>query len=202
MLEKNMESAQYWVALLTMALFTPFLFIWFVVHPFTGMWRRIGPIRTWLCVTGILFPVPTAVYHFRESLLVISFGFSWSLAALALVFFVASIIIAGLRGVYLKAAIRFGWPQLADEENPGKLLTEGIYSRIRHPTYIEGGLALTSMALFSNYLAVYVLLAAYFPLIYLVVLMEERELSERFGEEYVRYSEEVPRFIPKMRSKI
>jgi len=146
--------------------------------------------------------MPAAVYHFRESLLAISFGFKLSMAIFALVFFVASIIIAGFRGVYLKAGIRFGWPQLADEENPGRLLTEGIYSRIRHPTYVEGGLALVSMALFSNYLAVYVLLAAYFPLIYLVVLMEERELRERFGKDYVKYSEEVPRFIPKMRSII
>jgi len=59
-------------------------------------------------------------------------------------------------------------------------------------------LGLASVALFTNYLAVYVVLAAYLPLIYLVVVLEERELGERFGEEYERYCLAVPRFVPRL----
>jgi len=34
---------------------------------------------------------------------------------------------------------------------------------------------------------------------HVVVLLEEKELRNRFGDDYVRYSQRVPRFIPQMR---
>jgi protein-S-isoprenylcysteine O-methyltransferase Ste14 len=56
---------------------------------------------------------------------------------------------------------------------------------------------LLAIALFTNYLAVYILVIVFIPVIYGVVLLEERELRERFGQEYERYCVEVPRFFPK-----
>jgi protein-S-isoprenylcysteine O-methyltransferase Ste14 len=38
-------------------------------------------------------------------------------------------------------------------------------------------------------------------LFYFVSKWEERELTERFGEEYLRYKEAVPRFIPYRKKK-
>ncbi len=70
---------------------------------------------------------------------------------------------------------------------------------MRHPRYLEIGFILAAIALFVNYLAVYILLAAYIPVIYLVVLFEERELRGRFGDAYESYCRKVPRFIPKLR---
>ena len=35
------------------------------------------------------------------------------------------------------------------------------------------------------------------PTLYLIVLLEERELRDRFGEEYEAYCRRVPRFVPK-----
>jgi protein-S-isoprenylcysteine O-methyltransferase Ste14 len=58
---------------------------------------------------------------------------------------------------------------------------------------------LSGTALFVNYLAVYVLVLATVPVLYLTVRLEERELVERFGEAYERYMAEVPRFLPRVR---
>jgi len=37
------------------------------------------------------------------------------------------------------------------------------------------------------------------PLGYLMIVFEEQELIDRFGEEYRKYQQEVPRFIPRWR---
>ena len=49
----------------------------------------------------------------------------------------------------------------------------------------------------ANYLAPYVVLLLWFPAVYLIVRLEEHELQERYGEEYVQYCREVPRFLPR-----
>jgi protein-S-isoprenylcysteine O-methyltransferase Ste14 len=51
--------------------------------------------------------------------------------------------------------------------------------------------------LFANYQFLYIFLLVAAALIYLLVLIEERELRERFGEAYVEYSRRVPRFVPR-----
>ena len=55
-----------------------------------------------------------------------------------------------------------------------------------------------AFALFTNYLAMYVLAVLVIPTLYWVVLLDEKELRDRFGSEYVSYSERVPMFFPKM----
>jgi protein-S-isoprenylcysteine O-methyltransferase Ste14 len=143
--------------------------------------------------------VGIGLYLVRERLLRVRYGVRWPLVVLAVVLFAAAVWVKLVRFRQLGPAVRFGWPELSGGAGAGKLVTGGIYAHIRHPCYVEGGLALASLALFSNALAIYVLLATYFPLIYLVVLLEERELRDRFGEAYERYCRAVPRFVPRLR---
>jgi protein-S-isoprenylcysteine O-methyltransferase Ste14 len=192
-----MEIAAYWVALLTTVFVTPFLLLWFMVHPFSGKWRKVGPVKTYSIVFTVLALVMVVFFLFREPLLRIHYGVSLPLAVLAIFFLLVSISIGILRARYLTTAVMFGLPQISKREYPGKLLRQGIYAHIRHPRYLEAGFGLASIALFCNYLATYVLLAAYIPIIYLVVLLEESELKERFGEEYEKYCRDVPRVLPR-----
>ena len=74
----------------------------------------------------------------------------------------------------------------------------GIYSRLRHPRYVESLLWILSYALFTNYLAMYVAFLLMLPIMHLVVLFEEKELKERFGVEYEEYCRRVPRYIPRV----
>jgi protein-S-isoprenylcysteine O-methyltransferase Ste14 len=70
---------------------------------------------------------------------------------------------------------------------------------MRHPRYGGALLGVVAVALFVNYLGIYVMGALLFPGLYLVTILEEKELSERFGDPYRKYQRQVPRFIPKWR---
>tara|TARA_B100001105_G_C22085528_1_gene312719 strand:- start:352 stop:549 length:198 start_codon:yes stop_codon:yes gene_type:complete len=51
-------------------------------------------------------------------------------------------------------------------------------------------------ALIVNMLGVYIIVTLLIPALYLTVLLEEKELIQRFGNAYVEYSKSVPRFFP------
>jgi protein-S-isoprenylcysteine O-methyltransferase Ste14 len=77
------------------------------------------------------------------------------------------------------------------------LVTTGVYRVVRHPQYLAGILIFTFNPYISrNWLVVSVLADLYFAA---GALLEERRLIRRFGEDYRRYMERVPRFVPKLR---
>ena len=94
-----------------------------------------------------------------------------------------------------------GYPEISEKAYPGKLLTEGIYSQIRHPRYVEIQLSFIGNSLFANFLGAYNLTFILIPALYITVLLEEKELIERFGEDYIQYSKSVPRFFHKIKFK-
>jgi len=190
------ETAAYWTALVTVTAVPPFVLFWFFVHPFTRHWRKLGPAKAYLLLFTIIAIMMLAISHFRAPLLRIHFAVSWPLTVLAVLLFLTSLYIGTLHFRRLGPAATLGFPQLSARQYPGKLVTDGIYAYIRHPRYVQVGLGLAALALFTNYLAVYLIAAAYLPIIYLVVLLEERELKNRFGSEYEQYSRRVPRFMP------
>jgi protein-S-isoprenylcysteine O-methyltransferase Ste14 len=92
----------------------------------------------------------------------------------------------------------FGEGTLAPWDPPRRLVVRGVYRRVRNPM-ISGvfSVLLGEAALLGSppvllwFLIVFAVNALYIPLI------EERSLSERFGEEYLDYRRNVPRWIPR-----
>lgn len=201
MVARMLESAAYYVALFTVVGVPPGIFLWFLIHPFADRWRRVGPAITYLVVTPILIAIGAGIYHVREPLLRTHFGVKAPLMVISTLLLMVGVYIGMLRMRHLTPSLLLGIPELSHEGKAGKLLTEGIYGLVRHPRYLEIGFVLAAIALFVNYLAVYLLLLAYVPVIYLVVLLEERELKARFGDAYETYCRRVPRFVPRLRRR-
>jgi protein-S-isoprenylcysteine O-methyltransferase Ste14 len=189
------DAVRYYVALILLVAFPPALLAWFVIHPLAGFWRRRGPTMTYLVVVGIAVSIGAALYRYREPLLGIQFGSNWLLTAAGLVSLAGAILLEHHYRRQLSVSTLIGLPELSSQRER-RLLTEGVYARIRHPRYLGLLLEILGFALFVNYLATYVVAAAMVPTLYLIVLLEERELCERFGEEYERYMRRVPRFFP------
>jgi protein-S-isoprenylcysteine O-methyltransferase Ste14 len=69
----------------------------------------------------------------------------------------------------------------------GTLVTTGLYSRIRNPIYLFGGLITMGLSLFISVWGPLVVAIVIVPLQIYRSRKEERVLASAFGEEYMRY---------------
>ncbi|MCB1054546.1 MAG: isoprenylcysteine carboxylmethyltransferase family protein [Acidobacteria bacterium] len=113
---------------------------------------------------------------------------------------IAHLVAMGIGYVFVFAGASFvaeGWRQVHRARREGRLVTDGVYARVRHPQYSglflivfgEGVVhwpTLLSLIAFPTIVVAYSILAR----------KEERAMVDRFGDEYRRYREKVPRFIP------
>lgn len=94
-----------------------------------------------------------------------------------------------------------GWRRIHQARREEKLVTEGVYSRMRHPqctglfliVFGEGivlWLTIVSVAAFPIIVLAYTLLAR----------KEEQQMAEKFGDKYRKYQRHVPMFIPRRNS--
>jgi len=190
-----MDTFRYILAALLVISLPPAVAYWFVIHPFAALWRRVGGGLGIAVGSVVLVAMMVGLYFVRDALVGSDFGTSfWTLGA-GVVFVAVAIVMAVKRRRYLTFKILAGVPEVSSA-GPGKLLTEGPYSRIRHPRYVEVLVGTLGYALMANHVGGYVVTAACIPALYVLVLIEERELRDRFGQAYADYCARVPRFIP------
>ena len=192
-----MDTARYIVTMLLVASTPASVLLWFAIHPLTRFWRGLGVVWTYSILSVPTLLSMAWVIVERRWIMSVDYGTSYWTIALAVVAAGLGSVIAVKRRRHLTFDILAGAPQLSEKRYPGTLLTEGIYGKVRHPRYVEVSLFVLAYALFGNYLAGYVISLLTVVCLYPVVLMEERELLERFGGEYAEYARRVSRFIPR-----
>jgi len=190
------ETVTYYLALVTLVTVPATLVAWLLLHPLAPTWRRMGTVGAFALISAVVMAVMLGMYYVREPLLSVRFDVKMPLVVVSGILFGISSFINAL--VYRQAphSMVFGLAELS-EGNPGRLVTGGIYARVRHPRFVAMFLAVLSIAMFTNVLAVYVIAVIYIPVILLVALLEDRELAARFGPLYDEYAKEVPRFLPR-----
>ena len=193
-----MNTLRYILAVLLVVGLPPGVAWWFVVHPFVGFWRQLGA-RTTMVVMVVFFAVSVAgLALIRDALLGPDLGLQWPLVGLGVGLVLLAGVIGWKRKKYLTMRILAGVPEVeADVEKRGKMLVEGPYAVIRHPRYVEIAFATFGYAAISNYLGCWILAILTIPVIHAIVILEERELMDRFGDSYRDYAARVPRYFPK-----
>jgi protein-S-isoprenylcysteine O-methyltransferase Ste14 len=92
------------------------------------------------------------------------------------------------------------WRVLYAAQTQHRLATTGPYARIRHPQYV-GFVAILLGFLFQWPTLLTVVMFPILVLMYArLAVVEEREMRRHFGDEYERYAERTPRFIPNLGS--
>jgi methanethiol S-methyltransferase len=190
------------LAVIAIVVYGPGLLFWLLVHPFVGFWRSVGPRITYLVVGIVLVLIGVGVFQVQGTLIGRNLGTNWTFVIVG-AFLLGILGWLGLtygRGLnHLNMAARMGVPELSSSGAPQMLVRDGLYGLVRHPIYsaaIVGGVA---YALIADYSGTFILFGAAVPVFYAITVLEERELIARFGEQYRRYQQRVPRLLPRVR---
>lgn len=96
------------------------------------------------------------------------------------------------------ADLGHNWSSTLETYEDHRLITQGIYQRIRHPMYSASWLIYAGQALIlSNWIAGFSGIVTFGILYFLRVPEEEQMMLEKFGDEYQRYMSRTGRVIPK-----
>ena len=92
-----------------------------------------------------------------------------------------------------------GWSPTVEPEAEQRLVTEGVYKRIRHPMYAAHVLwGLAQALLLPNLVAGPVALVLIVAVLSLRIPREEQAMLSQFGEAYRRYMSTTGRIVPKL----
>lgn len=195
----TLEALRYWFAWLGLGSLPAAVLYWYLVHPFIGFWRRVGKAGTFTAM-ALLFVVNLAVaWRWRDALLGEAPPPSPAFVAIGAVLYLAAAVLQMVVRRQLKVSILAGVPELDPDGNGGELLDQGVYARVRHPRYVTIVVGMLGMAFLVDYPSVWIVWLLLVPALYGIVVMEERELRQRFGARYAEYAARVPRFLPRRR---
>lgn len=171
---------------------------WVMIHTLISFWRRIGAALTYCITATIFYAVILGVFSNRRVLLTHSFGANNFLILFGEMLILTDVWLFLLVAKHLPIRTFLGLPEIDPKGHPTKLITEGIFSRIRHPRYAQVLVMIFSCSLIVNYPATYILFVFSLAGFHLVARLEDRELAARYGQEYLEYRKQVPMFIPKL----
>ena len=139
--------------------------------------------------TGLLFNVIMVFYNGIYEILPVLIGFIFMFIGMGFNFIV-------------RANLGKNWVPLSKTTENQELVTEGIYSKVRHPFYLSILIIFLGMAVIPwNF---YGLL--FFILIVIAlgirIKKEENELITKFGPKYENYAKETPMLIPKLKNEL
>lgn len=105
------------------------------------------------------------------------------------------VLIAFIIFIWALKDLGVSWRLGIDENNPGKLITKGIYSFFRHPIYVFFDLYFIGIFLINGNIIFLIFTFLIVVIMHYQALAEEYFLSEKFGNKYKDYIDEVGRYF-------
>lgn len=168
---------------------------WVPVHAFPRVFKKLGlltyvvPLFTWL-------PLAYIIYLNSDFLLRNEVSLPLVLNLTGVVIFIAGVLLQLWTASLLSFFRLIGLPEITADEKK-HFVVEGPYSVLRHPTYLSHTLMFLGVFLITEVTAVGIITLLDIIMINtLVIPLEDRELINRFGEEYAEYKKKVPQFFP------
>ena len=183
------------LAFMTIILWPVIPLFWIPLHLFTGFFRSLGkftylmPLFTWL-------PLAFLLYQNRDFLLQYKVDLPLTVNMAGAVLLLSGVLIHLWTAKLLGIWGLIGLPEVYTRQE-GKLVSGGAFYVVRHPTYLAHTLMFTGIFLITGVVTVGVITVIdLLVVLFLIIPMEDKELTDRFGEGYRLYRSRVPAILP------
>jgi len=170
----------------------PIPIYWLILHPFNSFWRSRVRAAFWFAGLTAWTCGGVALWFFRHLLLAATRP-SWFAIATGF----ALIAVEGY--LFVRVERELGSRRLvghAELTGTGEMFSGGLYAHVRHPRYAGMFCAVLGAALLAGTQLLWIVLLLWLPFALLVIRLEEKELTARFGPGYESYRLRVPAFLP------
>lgn len=201
-----LSSLKIYIAIMTVMMWPAIPIFWVFIHTITPRvsrvvkkkWQKARPAP----FSMLIIPLPVIIWGIIAYLIchwnlimpdyLIRFPFILTLMGALLLF--AGMVLHIWTGLLLGITGLIGIPEL---EGEGKLITEGPFSLVRHPTYLAHTMIFSGIFLFTGIISTGVITLLDVLVVNMIIIpLEEKELLHRFGKEYEEYRKRIPRIIP------
>jgi protein-S-isoprenylcysteine O-methyltransferase Ste14 len=168
---------------------------WLLIHPRVEFWRSRprSPYRLLLPIWIGMWAIMAAITLPWRGLSLFENRWVW-IPAVALFF--AGLVLYKLSHSDFSLTQLGGLPELLPNHSQQRLVTTGIRGRIRHPVYLGHFFEMLAWSVGTGLIVCWALTAFAVVTGVVMIRMEEAELEERFGEEYLAYTKRVPAILP------
>ncbi len=180
---------KFFISLCTLIFWPIIPIFWIITHSNKNFVKKL---RLFIYPLSFIVYLPSAllIYKYKDFILSISLPMPGSLNLLGFILFAFGIILHiwtfkllgfyGITGKY----------EILKEKH--RLIQNGPFALIRHPTYLAHTLIFMGLFIFTGFLALLILTLLDFLIVSIIIIpLEEKELLERFGEEYRMYIQKV-----------
>jgi len=170
----------------------PIPIFWLILHPLNSFWRSRVKAAFWIATPAAWITGGVLLWVFRAKLL--------SPQPPSAPILIAGLLLVAIE-VYLFVRVEreLGSRRLvghAELTGTGELSTAGLYAHVRHPRYAGMFCAVLGSALLAGTPLLWKVVAVWWVCALAVIRLEEREMSARFGDNYIAYRRRVPAFLP------
>jgi len=170
------------------------------LHYATNFWRKLGVwtyfavILQWIPIAIVLYLLQGAILYYEVTLATpfLVFGIILIFAGIALHAWTAKLI-------GIKATIAYTELKHDISSKNQSLIISGPFSAVRHPSYWAHTAIIIGFFFLTGVIALGIITVVDLAITYFITTtLEDKELIDRFGDEYREYQRKVPKFFPKL----
>jgi len=173
---------------------------WLLIHPRVEFWRsrRQSPYQILLPIWLAMWAIVTAITARWRAVLLYENRWTWVPAG---ALFCAGLMLYKCAQNGFSLTQLFGLPEVLPGHNRQHLATTGVRAHIRHPVYLAYLCEMLGLSLGTGLAVCWALTALAIVTGAVMIRTEDKELENRFGEEFRQYRSTVPAVLPRTRQK-
>jgi protein-S-isoprenylcysteine O-methyltransferase Ste14 len=168
---------------------------WLLIHPQAEFWRsrRRSPYRILLPIWIGMWALVAAITAHWRGVSLYENRWAWTPAG---ALFCAGLLLYKLSHSEFSLTQLGGLPEIRPDHGQQRLVTTGIRAHVRHPVYLGHLCEMLAWSLGTGLAVCWALTALAIATGSVMIKLEDKELENRFGEEYRQYRSTVPAVLP------